>query len=158
MHRGQADEARVGRGASLQHREHDRCCFTRHTLDQGVNLNDGFRRFATAAELYADIRRRTSQGGEYVVRNYCAVIEDMRPEAVLVETELFPRGAIEFYTAKNMGWEYTSEQEAEWQLNERGGGQGDYRDGMQASHSHTVAGDAHSANPGRKRSPMWWSA
>jgi hypothetical protein len=29
-----------------------------------------------------------------------AVIEDMRPESVLVETELFPRGAIEYYTAK----------------------------------------------------------
>jgi hypothetical protein len=34
-----------------------------------------------------------------------AVIEDMRPESVVVETELFPRGALEFYTAKNMGWE-----------------------------------------------------
>ena len=33
-----------------------------------------------------------------------AVIEDMTPEAVMVETELFPRGALEYYTAKNMGW------------------------------------------------------
>ena len=39
-----------------------------------------------------------------------AVIEDMRPESVVVETELFSRGALEFYTAKNMGWDYTKEQ------------------------------------------------
>lgn len=49
-----------------------------------------------------------------------------------VETELFPRGALEFYTKKNMGWEYTQEESDQWLLPERGGEQGDYRDGMQA--------------------------
>jgi len=63
-----------------------------HPSGEGVNLNSGFQRFKTAAELYADIRGRTSAGGDYIVRNYAAVIEDMRPESVLVETELFPRG------------------------------------------------------------------
>jgi hypothetical protein len=140
-------------------------CTTDHH-PQGVNLNDGFRRFETAAELYADIRHRTSQAGDYIVRNYCAVIADMRPEAVLVETELFPRGAIEFYTAKNMGWEYTKEQEAEWQLVERGGGQGDYRDGMKArtapAKSCSLFIPPLTLVPplidGRKRSPTWWRA
>lgn len=53
-------------------------------------------------------------------------------DASTVETELFPRGALEYYTKKNMGWEYSDEEKAMWQMNERGGEQGDYRDGMQA--------------------------
>lgn len=53
---------------------------------------------------------------------------------MLVETELFPRGAIEFYTTKNMGWPYTQEEADKWLMQERGGDQGDYRDGMQAPH------------------------
>lgn len=46
------------------------------------------------------------------------------------ETELFPKGALEYYTKKNMGWEYTQEESDKWQLNERGGAQGDYREGV----------------------------
>ena len=52
-----------------------------------------------------------------------AVIEDMRPESVLVETELFPRGALEYYTAKNMGWDISEEDTKKWWLQERGGDQ-----------------------------------
>ena len=47
------------------------------------------------------------QGGEFVVRNFVGVIEDISPTASLVETELFPAGALHYYTKKNMGWEYT---------------------------------------------------
>lgn len=71
------------------------------------------------------------QGGEFVVRNFVGVIEDISVEASLVETELFPKGALEYYTKKNMGWEYTQEEYNQWQLAERGGAQGDYRIGMQ---------------------------
>jgi thymidylate synthase len=46
------------------------------------------------------------------------------------ETELFPKGALEYYTTKNMGWNFTEEEYATWQMAERGGEQGDYRDGM----------------------------
>ena len=73
------------------------------------NLNTGFLHFPTAKEVYAHIRNITLPGGEQVVRNFVCVIEDIRPEPSLVETELFPRGALEYYTAKNMGWEYTQE-------------------------------------------------
>lgn len=38
--------------------------------------------------------------------------------------------ACSYYTKKNMGWEYTQEEYDTWQLAERGGEQGDYRDGM----------------------------
>lgn len=102
----------------------------RHASGEGVNLNGVFRQFDTAAEMYADIRSLTAAGGNYTVRNYSAVIKNMKPDEVVVETELFPRGALEFYTAKNMGWEYTKEQSTQWQLQERGGDQGDYRYGM----------------------------
>jgi hypothetical protein len=46
------------------------------------------------------------------------------------ETDLFPKGALEYYTKKNMGWDYTQEEYDQWQLAERGGEQGDYRDGV----------------------------
>jgi len=90
-----------------------------------------FPHFATAAEVYTHIRSITAQAGDFTVRNFVCVIDKMSPpDAAVVETELFPRGAIEFYTKKNMGWEYTDEETAMWLLPERGGEQGDYRDGM----------------------------
>jgi hypothetical protein len=70
------------------------------------------------------------QGGEFVVHNFVGVIHDISPSASLVETDLFPAGALHYYTKKNMGWDYTSEEYETWQLPERGGEQGDYRDGM----------------------------
>jgi hypothetical protein len=79
-----------------------------------------------------------SQGGEFVVRNFVAVIQDISPAASLVETELFPAGALEYYTKKNMGWDYTDEEYKEWQLAERGGAQGDYRDGMQKKIANVI--------------------
>jgi len=127
----------------------DRCVLDRGAVERrgadkarirrGCQPLNGFRRFRTAAELYQDIRERTKRGGDYVVRNYIAVIEDMRPEAVVVETELFPRGALDFYTAKNMGWPYTEEDKAQWMMQERGGDQGDYREGMQEKIANVVA-------------------
>jgi hypothetical protein len=51
------------------------------------------------------------------------------------ETELFPKGSLIFYMRKNMGWEYTQEEYDTWQLADRGGEQGDYRDGVSAHHS-----------------------
>ena len=79
------------------------------------------------------------KGGEFVVRNFVGVIRDISPASSLVETELFPKGALEYYTAKNMEWEYTEEQTKEWQLDERGGAQGDYREGMQQKIANVVA-------------------
>jgi thymidylate synthase len=69
-------------------------------------------------------------GGEFIVRNFVGVIQDISVAASTVETDLFPKGALDYYTAKNMGWEYTQEDYDKWQLAERGGAQGDYRDGM----------------------------
>ena len=37
-----------------------------------------------------------------------------------------------------MGWEYTQEEYDKWQLQERGGAQGDYRDGMQQKIANVI--------------------
>jgi hypothetical protein len=72
------------------------------------------------------------------VRNFVGVIDDISPESSLVETELFPEGALHYYTKKNMGWDYTKEEYDTWQLADRGGAQGDYRDGMQAKIANVI--------------------
>jgi hypothetical protein len=82
--------------------------------------------------MYAYLREVTLPGGEYVVRNFVGVIDDISPKASTVETDLFPKGALDYYTKKNMGWDYTQEEYDTWQMAERGGAQGDYRDGVSA--------------------------
>ena len=96
------------------------------------NLNAAFPHFDTAADLYDHIRdiSKSAQSKEYVVRNFVGVIRDVSVTASTVETELFPKGALEYYTKKNMGWDYSEEESERWQLQERGGEQGDYRAGI----------------------------
>ena len=104
-----------------------------------LNLNFRYPEFQTASEMYAHIRELTKAGGDFTARNFVGVIKDVSPEASVVETELFPRGALEYYTAKNMGWDYTEEDKKLWQMNERGGDQGDYRDGMPEKIENVIA-------------------
>eukprot|EP00580_Thalassiosira_gravida_P007584 CAMPEP_0201641132 /NCGR_PEP_ID=MMETSP0493-20130528/23413_1 /ASSEMBLY_ACC=CAM_ASM_000838 /TAXON_ID=420259 /ORGANISM="Thalassiosira gravida, Strain GMp14c1" /LENGTH=180 /DNA_ID=CAMNT_0048114983 /DNA_START=10 /DNA_END=549 /DNA_ORIENTATION=- len=103
-----------------------------------TNLNVAYPQFSTAKEMYAHLRQITAPGGEFVVHNFCGVIADISPSASLVETDLFPAGALHYYTKKNMGWEYTSEEYDAWQLPERGGEQGDYRDGMASKIANVI--------------------
>jgi len=105
---------------------------------EGNNLNASFPHFPTASALYQHIRGITKQGGDYTVRNFVAVIDDISPAASICETALFPRGALEYYTKKNMGWKYTQEEYDTYQLSERGGEQGDYRDGMQEKIANVI--------------------
>ena len=79
-----------------------------------------------------------TQGGEFVVHNFVGVIEDISVAASTVVTDLFPVGALDYYTSKNMGWDYTAEQQAAWQITERGGAQGDYRHGMSAKIANVI--------------------
>jgi len=98
----------------------------------GVNLNFAFPHFKTAADMYAHIREITKPAGDYTVRNFVGVIEEINPPSkAVVDTKLFCVGALDYYTKKNMGWAYDEEEAKKWQLNERGGEQGDYRSGMQ---------------------------
>eukprot|EP00927_Polykrikos_kofoidii_P064551 TRINITY_DN5986_c0_g1_i1.p1 TRINITY_DN5986_c0_g1~~TRINITY_DN5986_c0_g1_i1.p1 ORF type:complete len:219 (+),score=27.56 TRINITY_DN5986_c0_g1_i1:80-736(+) len=111
---------------------------TARLLRAGVNLNTGFPRFRDAGALYKHIREITAPGGDYTVRNFVGVIEDISVKSSVVETELFPIGALEFYTKKNMGWSYTQEEFDSWHMPERGGDQGDYRDGMQEKIANVI--------------------
>ena len=82
-------------------------------------------RFQTAAELYDDIRKLTKKAGNFTVNNYMAVIENMNSlEAATVTTDLFPQGALDFYTAKNMGWPVSKEDTTAWMTVERGVSEG----------------------------------
>ena len=104
------------------------------------NLNVGFPQFPTAKELHQRLVELCSAGSdkEFVVRNFVGVIQDISIEASTVETDLFPKGALEYYTKKNMGWEYSQEEYDQWQLAERGGAQGDYREGMPAKIQNVI--------------------
>ena len=52
------------------------------------NLNTSFPHFPTAHELYAHLRSITQPGGEFVVRNFVAVVEDISPDASLVYVDV----------------------------------------------------------------------
>lgn len=66
------------------------------------------------------------------------VIQDVSIAASTVVTDLFPKGALEYYTKKNMGWDYTQDEYDTWQIAERGGAQGDYREGMKEKIANVI--------------------
>lgn len=72
------------------------------------------------------------------MRNFVGVIQDISIKASTVETDLFPEPALDYYTKKNMGWEYTMKEATQWQRVERGGDQGDYRYGMEAKINNVI--------------------
>jgi len=71
---------------------------------------------------------------EEPVRNFTQVL-DMSD--YVVETELFPLEVLDAYSAWNLGRELTDNQRRHFN-DERGGGQGDYRDGMPAKIANVV--------------------
>ncbi|GAB2198938.1 thymidylate synthase family protein [Sessilibacter sp. MAH4] len=71
---------------------------------------------------------------ENSVRNYTQLL-DMSD--YLVETELFSKPVLEAYSAWNLEKEITEDQK-QYFSNLRGGGQGDYRDGMQKKIANVV--------------------
>lgn len=68
------------------------------------NLNVGFPQFPTAKELYQNLLDLTSAGGggEFVVRNFVGVIQDISVGASTVETDLFPKGALECVSLRSL--------------------------------------------------------
>lgn len=60
------------------------------------------------------------------VRNY---VQSLDMSDFLVVTDVFPEEALLAYTAYNLGRELTADQQ-EWMNSNRGGAQGDYREGM----------------------------
>jgi len=86
----------------------------------------------------------SSESSPALVRNYVAVIEDMSAESMVVETELFPRDALEFYSKYNLNLLDLDNNDRDRSLHQqyytpaRGGGQGDYRVGIERKIANVV--------------------
>lgn len=81
--------------------------------------------------------------GKTLVRNYIGQIEDMSEASLTVETELFPADSLTFYTRYNLNTLDLSnpadaELHAKFYNPARGGGQGDYRVGIQEKIDNVV--------------------
>jgi hypothetical protein len=105
----------------------------------------------------------TSLDTHTCVRNFIGVVEDMSQDAIIVENELFPARALQFYSRFNLGriGDPSKQQFATTQDKEdyetyynaaRGGGQGDYRQGIQAKIDNVV--DCLQRFPGSKRAVL----
>lgn len=135
------------------------------TADQpmtNVGVGSDVRRYATPRNMYEHIDAATRNlAPQECVRNFCGVIESMREQDLVIETELFPRDALEFYTAFNLEGAVKPAPEVEVRMDElktayldpfRGSGQGDYRHGMIAKVENVV--DCLSRFPGSKRAVL----
>ncbi len=106
--------------------------------------------------MYSHIRSLTSSHS--LVRNYVGVVLDMTAASLTVETELFPRDALEFYSKYNLEQLDIVNNTRDRQLHEkfytpaRGGGQGDYRVGIKEKIANVVS--ALKAFPGSKRAVL----
>jgi len=102
--------------------------------------------------MYTHIRSLTR--AHPVVRNYVGVVEQMGPEHLVVETDLFPKDALEFYSKYNLlQLDLSNAHDAalhrKFYTPARGGGQGDYRMGVREKLSNVVS--ALRAFPASKR-------
>jgi hypothetical protein len=88
-------------------------------------------------------------GGE--VHNFVATIREMGPSNYTLETELFPLPALEAYARYNLGGPFPADF-AHWCTLDRGGPQGDYREGMLEKIDSVV--ETLGAYPGSKRAAL----
>lgn len=95
-------------------------------------------------EVFERMCAMTTEGS--TVRNFHA---DIAMGDYVVETDLFPRAALEAYSAWNLEREVSAEQRAMFFSAHRGSDQGDYRDGMRAKIANVV--DCLRRFPGSKR-------
>jgi hypothetical protein len=92
------------------------------------------------------------------VRNFCGVVADMSEAGYTVTSDLFPADALTFYTRFNLGLldlegnAADAAAHAKFYNPARGGGQGDYRDGIAAKVDNVV--DCLTKFPGSKRAVL----
>ena len=109
-------------------------------------------RHKDARSLYDEMREITKEGGDFTVRNYMAVLEDLSEESTLVETELFPKEVLDFYTRMNLEDDVTEYEIKNYKNPYRGGGQGDYREGMRFKIANAI--DCLKTHPNSKRASI----
>jgi len=91
---------------------------------------------SNAEEAYEKLQYVVNINGNKAM-NVIAEIVDMSEHGYQVETELFPKEALEAYTSYNLqgngiaGSVIASPEQLKWMNNERGGGQGNYNANMQ---------------------------
>lgn len=119
-------------------------------------LNPGLPTYANPAAMLAQMLALTSRHD--LVRNFVGVISDMSSKALVVETALFPADALDFYSRYNLfqldleGSARDRALHAQFYTPARGGGQGDYRDGMPEKIANVV--DALRKFPSTKRAVL----
>lgn len=127
---------------------------------RSVGPPDGMRRFRTPREMYDCMEQATADlPADACVRNFCAVIECMDRDEIVVDTPLFPVDALAFYTYHNLDGAVALPAELEMEALRaryydptRGGAQGDYRLGMRAKMRDVIACLAQ--HPGSKRAVL----
>ena len=85
--------------------------------------------FSNPLDMYLHIKQLTESNPKMTIHNFVGIIESITRESILIETELFPKDALLFYTNHNMGlvsYETAPELYKQFYNNQRGGGQGDY--------------------------------
>jgi thymidylate synthase len=105
--------------------------------------------FKNPLEMYKTICEITKNGK---TRNFCGVIEDMSRESLVIETDLFSKEILEFYTKHNMGLldkSKDAEKYSKFYSELRGGNMGDYSFMFQEKISNVV--DALTKFPNTKR-------
>jgi thymidylate synthase len=108
--------------------------FPKSTLKQ-------FNFFKSPKDLYSYMCEITQNSPLPTIRNFCGFIENMDRDSLAVETELFPKEALEFYTKVNMeliNQDTNPEDFKKYYIPMRGGGQGDYSYKFQEKYKHVI--------------------
>lgn len=118
--------------------------------------------FESASAMYDAMHALTSSlAPDECVRCFCGCVPVSARESFVVETPLFPRLALLYYTASNLGGalpappelaDRMEEAAAQFQSDARGGSQGLYRDGIEAKVANVI--DCLRRFPGSKRAVL----
>lgn len=97
------------------------------------SFNTTLKVFNNPFEMHLYIQKIT-KNIEKPIRNFVGMIDQMKKENLVIETDLFPKEVLEFYTGHNMG-KFSKIDDADLYekhyKNMRGGGPGDYSDKIQ---------------------------
>ena len=111
--------------------------------------------FSTPNEMYTHIKQITENNKSTPFRNFIGLIETITRDSITIETDLFPKDALQFYTQHNMSqisYETSPDLYKKFYNSQRGGGQGDYSFGFQTKFDNLL--DCLQKFPGSKRAVL----